>query len=168
MVVFSERLATPASAVATTVVVAATAAIAAAVTAATAAIAAAVTAATAATTAVAALTPLLGFGFVDHEGPAIQFGVVEGGNGALGVFFVDHFNKAEAFGAARVAISHDANGFYLTNLREEIFQSLLSGIIGQTANIQSLTHNENRFLSYNERLKQYQHTEPDFVEEVRL
>jgi hypothetical protein len=115
------KLAAPASAVATPVVVAAAAAIATTVaTAATAAISAAVAAATT-TVATAALAPFLGFGFVDHQGPAIQFGIIQGSNSPLGIFFINHFHKAEAFGPTGIAISYDANGFNLTNLCKEVF-----------------------------------------------
>jgi hypothetical protein len=104
------KLAAPASAVATPVVVAAAAAI-----------ATTVAAATAATATVAALAPFLGFGFVDHQGPAIQFGIIQGSNCPLGIFFINHFHKAEAFGPTGIAICYDANGFNLTNLCKEVF-----------------------------------------------
>ena len=67
---------------------------------------------------------LFGLGLVDAQGAAVKFLAVQGGNG-LGGIGVAHFHKAEATGAAGVAVRNELHGKNFAKGLEEGFNAFL-------------------------------------------
>jgi hypothetical protein len=79
-------------------------------------------AATAATTTAAAAAIFAWPGFVDGERPPIVLFAVHSGNGRLGFFIGAHFDKAETFASARVAIHDDLGTLHGAVLTKDLVQ----------------------------------------------
>jgi hypothetical protein len=137
-----------AAATTTTTIRAAEAAVVAA--AATTAVGAATTAATAVTaaTAAAAITAtaftgrasFCGAGFVHDYRAATEFLAMHASNGCLGLGIVCHFHEAKTFGAACIALHHDARARHGTKRAEGGLQIVVTHGIRQIAYVQSITH----------------------------
>ena len=124
-----------ATAVTTTAATTATAVTAAATTVAAATIATAVTAATA--------TGRTGFhrtGFVDDQITATQILTMHALDGGLGFGIAAHFDKAETFRAAGVALHHDLGARNSTVLAKSLFQILIAERVGQVAHVKFVAH----------------------------
>src|SRR6266542_2464004 len=92
--------------------------------------AAATTTATTATWAIFA-----GLGFVDGQGAAFVLLAVEGGDCLLGLFIVGHFDEAEAFASAGVAVIDDLSAFDRAVRREQLFEDRAIDVIAQVPHI---------------------------------
>jgi hypothetical protein len=72
----------------------------------------------------------------DHDLPAHEIGPVQFGRGFLGGFQRFHFDKAEALGAIGVAVHRDLHILHRADLREEIEQIALGGLVGEIAHVE--------------------------------
>lgn len=82
----------------------------------------AVTAASAATTTAATATFFTGPGFVDGDTATVVFLQIETGNCGLRFRVTLHFDKAEAFAAARVLVGDDLSALDCSILCEELLE----------------------------------------------
>jgi hypothetical protein len=72
---------------------------------------------------------------------------VEGGDCRFGFLVGAHFDEAEAFGSAGVAIVNDLSGDDLAVGREQLFEFRAVGRVAQVPDIQLLTHLESPWMN---------------------
>lgn len=106
-------------------------------------IAAAVAAAIATTVAAATAAGGTGFhgtGFIDDQITATKVLTVHALDSGLGFGIAAHFDKAETFGAASVALHHDLGARNSTVLAKGLFQILIAERVGQVAHVKFVAH----------------------------
>jgi hypothetical protein len=79
-------------------------------------------------------------GFVDRQAASIVLLIVQAFDGRAGGVVIRHFDEAEAFAAARIAIHDDLGATNGAEGRKQLFQAAVRDPITQISNVQSLTH----------------------------
>src|SRR5439155_8686256 len=89
-------------------------------------------------TAVGGRPVLAGLGLVDGEGPAPQFGPVEGGDGLVAT--LAHLDEAEAARAAGLALLDELGSRHVAVLGERLAEVIRGGLEGEVADVNILAH----------------------------
>src|SRR5215217_3296344 len=122
------------------VALAATAAAAATVAAAATAAATAAAAVAAATTAAAAATVFARLGFVNGEGPAVDFLAVQGRDRRLGFLVGAHLDEPESLAAAGVPVLNDFRALHGPVRGAQLFEVRAGRVIAQVPDVQLAAH----------------------------
>jgi hypothetical protein len=92
------------------------------------------------TTAAAATTFFTRTGFVDSQTTAVLLLIIERSDGRTGGVVVAHFDEAEAFATAGVAILNHLRATDFAILRKQVFQGAVRHRVRQIAHIQFHSH----------------------------